>query len=216
MSHREFLRSGYAYVGVSAQKVGIDGVSTPGASRLHGAEKQNPKDMERSTPGDSFPSIFIRSGKLVRATATVKFWVHSYRNACLRRRVSVRCVLDHLHQRRRSVGEGVRRILVHSRFGGAASLQNATMSGDQSQPWVSVSSRPARTGHVVETETDVINARLSGYQALARAITTGFVWELRNSTRRQLSLHGRAIDSGRYDGKTRAAWAPMSEIMVRS
>src|SRR5579862_5147013 len=29
MAHREILRSGYAYVGVSAQKVGIDGAANP-------------------------------------------------------------------------------------------------------------------------------------------------------------------------------------------
>ena len=34
MAHREILRSGYAYVAVSAQKVGIDGASSPGGMAM--------------------------------------------------------------------------------------------------------------------------------------------------------------------------------------
>jgi len=66
--HREIMRGGYAYVGVSAQKVGVEGglsfmsMGTP-------LKKANPERYGRlSHPGDAFAyDIFSQAGRLLRA-----------------------------------------------------------------------------------------------------------------------------------------------------
>ena len=67
MAHREILRAGYAYVAVSAQKVGVDG----GTSLLGidmSLKSQNPtRYASLNHPGDAFAfDIFSRVGRLVR------------------------------------------------------------------------------------------------------------------------------------------------------
>ena len=67
MAHREMLRAGYAYVGVSAQKVGVDG----GASLLGIDMSLKSQDATRyaglNHPGDAFAfDIFSQIGGLVR------------------------------------------------------------------------------------------------------------------------------------------------------
>lgn len=67
MAHREIVRSGYAYVAVSAQKVGVDG----GASLLGMDMSLKTQDPARyaslNHPGDAFAfDIFSQTGRLVR------------------------------------------------------------------------------------------------------------------------------------------------------
>src|SRR6478672_9543777 len=68
MAHREIVRSGYAYVGVSAQQVGLQG----GGASLMGMDmslkSQAPERYAAlSHPGDSFSyDIFSQVGRLVR------------------------------------------------------------------------------------------------------------------------------------------------------
>jgi hypothetical protein len=67
MAHREILRAGYAYVAVSAQKVGVDG----GTSLLGfdmSLKSQDPTRYESlSHPGDAFAyDIFSQTGRLAR------------------------------------------------------------------------------------------------------------------------------------------------------
>src|SRR6202044_2812024 len=68
MAHREILRAGYAYVAVSAQKVGVDG----GASMLGMDMSLKSQDPTRYAslghPGDAFCyDIFSQTGGLVRS-----------------------------------------------------------------------------------------------------------------------------------------------------
>ena len=67
MAHREIVRAGYAYVAVSAQKVGVDG----GANLLGidmSLKSQDPKRYAALRhPGDAFSyDIFSQTGELVR------------------------------------------------------------------------------------------------------------------------------------------------------
>jgi hypothetical protein len=68
MLHRELLRAGYAYVGVSAQKVGIDG--GPGPMGLgKGLKQADPARYGKLThPGDAYSfDIFSDAARLLRA-----------------------------------------------------------------------------------------------------------------------------------------------------
>lgn len=71
-THRELVRDGFAYVGVSAQKVGVEGDSnlakgSPGALKI-----ANPTRYGKlSHPGDSFSfDIFSQVGSLLRSAGT--------------------------------------------------------------------------------------------------------------------------------------------------
>jgi hypothetical protein len=68
-THRELLRQGYAYVAVSAQKVGIDGggmiISIPGMMPLKKADPQRYAQLNH--PGDAFAyDIYTQAGRAVR------------------------------------------------------------------------------------------------------------------------------------------------------
>ena len=68
-AHREIMRGGYAYVGVSAQKVGVDGgPSMGGNSMAKPLKKANPERYGSLIhPGDAFAyDIYSQAGRLLR------------------------------------------------------------------------------------------------------------------------------------------------------
>ena len=67
MAHREIAREGYAYVAVSAQKVGVDGGHTITGIDMS-LKKQDPERYSSlSHPGDAYAyDIFSQVGRLVR------------------------------------------------------------------------------------------------------------------------------------------------------
>ncbi len=67
MAHREIAREGYAYVVVSAQKVGVDGGETITGIDMS-LKKQDPERYSSlSHPGDAYSyDIFSQAGRLVR------------------------------------------------------------------------------------------------------------------------------------------------------
>jgi hypothetical protein len=110
--HREIVRAGYAYVAVSAQRVGVEGgVNLMGLDMsLKTQEPQRYAALRH--PGDAYCyDIFSQAGRLVR---------HGRRNGVLRRlnprphggsrRVSVGPAFDDLRQRRRPAHPGLRRL----------------------------------------------------------------------------------------------------------
>ena len=125
MAHREVLRAGYAYVAVSAQKVGVDG----GASLIGidmSLKAQNPtRYASLSHPGDAFAfDIFSQVGGLLRSDAA--FLATCARNtsspsASPSRRVFLTTYINAVDPLAR-VYDG---FLVHSRFGPAAPLTAA-------------------------------------------------------------------------------------------
>jgi hypothetical protein len=221
MSHREFLRSGYTYVGVSAQKVGIDGVATPSGIAVGTAlKKQNPERYGTlSHPGDSFSfDLYSQAGKLVRTSAGSKVLgpLVAKRVLAAGESQSAAFLTTYINavDPLAKVYDG---FLVHSRFGGAASLQSATMAGAPSQPTAIKFRSDLRVPvMVVETETDVLNGRMPGYQSARQSDHDRLrVWELPGAAHADnyLFVVG-AIDSGTIPiEKLAAAWAPMSDIM---
>ncbi len=70
--HRELLRDGFAYVGVSAQKVGIDGGSTFDQSGT-ALKKSNPERYRKlDHPGGAFSyDIYSQAGRVIRGEGGV-------------------------------------------------------------------------------------------------------------------------------------------------
>jgi hypothetical protein len=67
MVHRELIRDGYTYIGVSAQKVGVDGGKTALLGEGHPLAKLDPERYGRlSHPGDAFSfDIFSQAGRSI-------------------------------------------------------------------------------------------------------------------------------------------------------
>jgi Alpha/beta hydrolase domain len=72
--HTELIRSGYAWVGVSAQKVGVEGGTSVVSISSSPLKKADPvRYASLSHPGDSFSyDIFAQAGQAVRNATTVR------------------------------------------------------------------------------------------------------------------------------------------------
>ncbi len=134
-ARRELLRQGYAYVGVSAQRVGIEGPAAGNAGGYGGIglKKSNPERYEAlSHPGDAFSyDIFSQIGAMAKSSLFLTLpgpkrviatgqsqsagYLTTYVNA-----------IDPIAR----VFDG---FLIHSRSGGAASLGNGAKMPDVAQ-----------------------------------------------------------------------------------
>ena len=167
MAHREVLRAGYAYVAVSAQKVGVDG----GASLMGidmSLKAQDPARYANLThPGDAFAfDIFSQVGELLRSGSILgdlrpqhvvglgesqsAVFLTTYINA-----------VDPLAK----VYDG---FLVHSRFGPAAPLDGSSLIEELQSPTgqqAAVRFRPDLRVPVITiiTETDLFCENPPGY-----------------------------------------------------
>src|SRR5262245_35944824 len=167
-THREITRNGYAYVAVSAQKVGIDGgFSLTGTSTP--LKKANPERYGRLVhPGDAFSyDMFSQAGSAVRATGNVRVLGPLVPQRVLAVGVSQSAMflttyvnaVDPLAK----VYDG---FLIHSRFGNAASLDNAVMTGGSGQPRVIKQRLDLRVPVItVIMETDLLDGNIAGYHA---------------------------------------------------
>ncbi len=181
--HREIIRNGYAYVGVSAQKVGVE----PGGRGLTGAgnplKTANPERYGRlSHPGDAFAyNIFSQAGRIIRESGGIKVlgplvpkrviaigesqsavFLTTYVNA-----------IDPLAK----VYDG---FLIHSRFGNAATLENAAMVGSPGQPrFVKLRTDLRAPVITVITETDLLDSGIPGFHGARQPDNQRLrVWEV--------------------------------------
>jgi len=180
--HREIMRHGYAYVGVSAQKVGVEG----GPSLMGmGAplKKANPERYARlSHPGDSFAyDIFSQAGSLLRAANANKIL-----GSLVARRViavgesqSAVFLTTYLNAVD-PVAKVYDGFLIHSRFGNAASLENAGMAGAPGQPRVVKLGSDLRAPVItVITETDLLDSGIPGFHAARQPDNERLrIWEI--------------------------------------
>lgn len=218
MAHREMVRAGYAYVAVSAQRVGVEGgVSLTGFDMS--LKAQDPaRYAELTHPGDAFSyDVFSQIGTLIRdgALASVRadyvvalgesqsaMFLTSYVNAV----DPVAAVYDGF--------------LVHSRFGPAAALDGA--------PLIDASGHPAPAPAVpfradlrvpvltLITETDLVGARLGGYHAARRQDDDRFrCWEVTGTAHADnYTIQVGPIDTGHAAPETIvAAYAPTDVLM---
>lgn len=183
MAHRELIRSGYAWIGVSAQKVGVEGGSSLGGfDPLKTADPARYGDLDH--PGDAFSfDIFSQAGRLARNEGPVAIlgplapqrliaagesqsatFLTTYVNA-----------VDPLAR----VFDGY---LIHSRFGYAAGIDGASVLDPA--PGATMQDarfRPDLRVPVLAllTESDVVGTPLPGYWSARQPDTERLrVWEV--------------------------------------
>ena len=129
--HREILRSGFAYVGVSAQKVGIDG----GPNILPSSMPLKKADPERygqlSHPGDAFAyDIFSHAGLVVRGAGGTKVLSSLVAKRILATGVSQSAAfLVSYVNAVDPIAKAYDGYLVHSRFARAAPIDGSSVFG---------------------------------------------------------------------------------------
>jgi len=215
--HRELLRAGYAYIGVSAQKVGIEG-----GPALTAGEFLKKADPERygplAHPGDAFAfDIFSQAGAAARAGRVLgplrprrvlavgesqsAVFLTTYVNA-----------VDPLAK----VYDG---FLIHSRFGGAPSVEGARLIGAAPDPATPASVRFRPDARVpvmtVIAETDLVGNQLSGYFGARQPDNDKLrVWEIAGAAHADNYVFGGgAIDSGQIPIEAlAAAWKPTRTV----
>lgn len=202
-AHREFIRRGYAYVAVSAQKAGVEGAGS--AIAMKGAAPLEKADPERygslSHPGDAFSyDMFSQAGSSVKAARDNRILGGLVPHRVLGIGESQSAIFLTTYV---NAIDPVARVFdgffVHSRFGGSASLDGSDLGGSGTLP-----------GHVrfrdqlrvpvlaLITETDLLGARVPGYLAARRADHSKLrVWEVAGTSHGDNYLFAGAIrDSG--------------------
>ena len=216
MAHREVVRAGYAYVAVSAQKVGVDG----GTSLLGidmSLKSQDPKRYAPlSHPGDPFSyDIYSQVGLLVRnvlrefpvqhviavGESQSAMFLTTYINA-----------VDPLAR----VYDG---FLVHSRFGPAAPLDSTSMLDEsQASTLLAPKFRPDLRVPLVAiiTETDLLGGVLQGYYFTRQPDNDRLrVWEIAGAAHADnYTIQVAPIDDGSAPlDAIVAAYAPTNMLM---
>jgi hypothetical protein len=180
-SHREMLRSGYAYVGVSAQKVGVEGGQSLGGAGMP-LKKANPARYGTlSHPGDTFAfDIFsqagqaVRSGKVLGPLKPKRLLATGESQSA----VFMTTYVDAIDPLAR-VYDG---FYIHSRFGGAPPPEAAAMrGGPNGRGPTGVLMRPNLRVPVMTliSETDLIGTGLSGFWAARQPDNDKLrIWEM--------------------------------------
>jgi hypothetical protein len=203
VAHREMVRKGFAYVGVSAQKVGVEGGDAIMASGGASLKKANPtRYAALSHPGDAFSyDIFSQAGAVLKQPGAggvlgpllpkrVLGIGESQSAAFLTTYVNA---VDPIAK----VYDG---FMIHSRFGSSAALDGTRMSDGPAAMPADVRFRsdlrvPVLT---VITETDMMGGRLPGYHAAQQPDTNHLrVWQIAGAAHADNYLFGGAFtDSG--------------------
>lgn len=135
-THREMLRSGYVWVGVSVQKVGVEGGPSMGGGLGGALKRANPARYgELSHPGDAYAfDIFTQAGRAVRE-ADVLGGLKPKRLLALGESQSAIFMTTYINaiDPMAKVYDGY---FVHSRFGGAPGVDASRTMPQQAQAGV--------------------------------------------------------------------------------
>lgn len=204
VGHREILRQGAIWVGVSAQKVGIEGGDTVMGLPGQSLKKVNPgRYATLSHPGDAWSfDIFSQVGAVLRQNfgGAVLGGMRPRHMAAIGESQSAAFLTTYVNaiDPLARVYDG---FFVHSRFGSAASLDGTPMRGAAANYPDHVPFRPDLRVPVLSliTETDLLGARLSGYHASRRPDDARLrVWEVAGSAHADNYLFaGAFVDDGR-------------------
>lgn len=220
MAHRELIRAGYAYVAVSAQRVGVEGGASLGydmSLKKVAPERYGPLHH----PGDAFSyDIFSQAGRLVRESAG-----SGLLGPLIAKHVIAAGESQSAHFMTTYVNavDPVARVfdgfLIHSRFSGSATLDGSSILGrvDPSMPAV-VKFRPDLRVPVMTfiTENDLIGGARSGYWAARQPDTPRLrVWEVPGTAHADIyTLQVAPIDSGLLPtDRLAAAYTPTNNLM---
>lgn len=201
VGHREMIRKGCAWIGVTAQKAGIDGGGIMGTgTALRTADPQRYGTLNH--PGDAFSyDIFSQLGRALKGPEGTLLgglaprWVlaigESQSAAFLTTYVNA---VDRLAR----VYDG---FFIHSRFGSSSALSGIPMGGDAAAVPEHVRFRPDLRVPVLAliTETDLLGTSLAGYHGSRQPDDeTLRVWELAGAAHADNYIFGGgAIDSGK-------------------
>jgi hypothetical protein len=198
-AHREMIREGYAYVGVSVQKVGIEGnggMSFPGVAPLKTADPTRYASL--SHPGDVFAyDIFTQAARAIRGgeplgPLKVQRLIGDGESQSAAYLTTYINAIDPL-------AKAFDGYLVHSRFGGAARFEEGYLRSLQTRKPEPVRFRDDLRVPVMVfiSETDLM-IPAAGYLAARQADTDLLrVWEVPGTAHADTyTLAGAAIDSG--------------------
>ena len=164
-SHRQMLRAGMVYVGVSAQKVGVEGGNSLGGSGMP-LKKVNPgRYGALAHPGDNYAfDIFSQAGEAVKSGAVLGLLKpkHVLATGESQSAVFMTTYVDAIDPIAR-VYDG---FYIHSRFGGAPAPETASMrGGPNARPALGVKMRSKLRVPVMTliSETDLIGTGLTGF-----------------------------------------------------
>ncbi len=214
--HREIVRGGSAYVGVSVQKVGIEG----GPSLAPGTPPIKKADAARygqlSHPGDAFAyDIYSQAGRAVRGSAGARVLGPLAAQRVLATGDSQSAVfLTTYVNAIDPIAKVYDGYLIHSRFGGAASIDGASMlEGPPTDMPATAKLRADLRVPVITviTETDLIGGPLAGFLNAVQADTNRLrIWEIAGAAHADTYLLGVSdIDSGSTPvTQLAAAYAP--------
>jgi hypothetical protein len=220
MAHREMIREGYAYIGVSAQKVGVDGGLTITGIDMSLKVQDPERYSQLSHPGDAYSfDMFSQAGQLARESPgavlgrlTPEFVVAIGESQSAMFLTTYVNSVDH-HTK---VFDG---FLVHSRFAGAASLDGINMleAFEKGTPDPSAFRDDLRVPTMnVITETDVVGAILPGYHMARQPDNESLrTWEIAGTAHADAyTVKVGFIDTGSTPIEQLAAgYAPSNQLM---
>lgn len=224
MAHREVIRARYAYVMVSAQKVGVDGgVSLLGLDMS--LKNQNPKRYAAlSHPGDAFAyDMFTQIGRLVRDGGGMLGDLLPKHVVAVGESQSAMFLTSYINAVD-PLARAYDGFLVHSRFGPAAPLGGdfsaSIFDQLQSSSSQAVKFRPDLRVPLMTiiTETDLYGAGRQGYHAARQPDHELLrVWEIAGAAHADnYTIQVAPIDSGSAPIEDlAAAYAPTDNLMGR-
>ncbi|MCV7077967.1 alpha/beta hydrolase domain-containing protein [Mycobacterium szulgai] len=214
MAHREIIRAGYAYVAVSAQKVGVDGgVNLLGMDMS--LKSQDPARYESlSHPGDAFSyDIFTQIGDLVR---TGLDGLSPHRVIALGESQSAMFLTTYVNDVDPHA-QSYDGFLVHSRFAGAAPLDGDSIFSDSQSPEAVTYRHDLRVPVLtLITETDLLGGVRHGYYFARQPDSERLrVWEIPGAAHADnYTIQVAPIDSGLAPLEAIvAAYAPTNTLM---
>ena len=216
-SHRELLRSGFAYVGVSAQKVGVEGGQSLGGAGMPLKKASPARYGSLVHPGDQYAfDIFSQAGQAVREGHVLGSLKPSRILATgeSQSAVFLTTYVDAIDPLAR-VYDG---FFIHSRFGGAPAPEQASMRGGpnaRGPRGVKLRADLRVPVMTLITETDLIGSQLSGFWTARQADTDKLrIWEVPGAAHvdNYMFFIGGFDDGAAPIGKIAALWAPNDQL----
>lgn len=220
MAHREIMRSGYVYVAVSAQMVGVEGGASMSADMS--LKKTNPARYQSlSHPGDAYAfDIFSQAGQIVREARpggilgplTAKHVLAAGESQSAHFLTTYVNAVDPLVR----VYDG---FLIHSRFAGSAPLSGASIMAAPTSGYPQlVKFRPDLRVPMITviTETDLIGLARRGFYAARQPDTKRLrTWEIPGTAHADTyTVQVAPIDTGSTPiAQIAAAYAPTAMLM---
>lgn len=199
-THREIIRGGYAYVAVSAQKAGIDGGGLVPVAAAAGLKKANPERYARlHHPGDAFSyDIFSQVAKILHAASNHVLGALVPERVLAMGESQSAVFLTTYVNAIDPLAQAYEGFLIHSRFGGAASLESASMIAPDGPRTVKF--RPDLRAPVIAviTETDLLDSNIPGYHGARVPDSDRLrVWEVAGTAHADMyTFSAGRIDSG--------------------